>query len=124
MQNNGDLLVGADFTTTFAPRLNLAAGPNFKVTTDGWYQLEHVFSRDGAGVLVADLRLLDASGNQLFSQILSNPTDPIPANVGGNRYGWFTFVNQTTSIDGALIPTPGAFALLGLGGLAATRRRR
>lgn len=124
VQANGDLLVGADFTTTYAPRLNLAAGPNYKVTTDGWYQLEHIFSRNGAGVLVADLRLLDAAGNQLFSQVLSNGTDTIPANVGGNRYGWFSFVQQPTYIDGALIPAPGALALLGLGGLTAARRRR
>lgn len=124
VQGNGDLLVGADFTTNFGPRMNLALTPNYKVTTDGWYQLEHVFTRNGAGVLVADLRLLDASGNQLFSQILSNATDAIPANVGGNRYGWFSFVNQPTSIDAALIPAPGALALLGLGGACAARRRR
>jgi hypothetical protein len=125
VQNNGELLVGADNSTTFAPRLDLASGPNYKVTSNGWYIFQHVFSDKGDGILNAEMRLLDANYNQLFSRTLINPADAI-AGVGGNRYGWFSFTRQTTSIDGALLtlPAPGTLALLGLGGLAAARRRR
>lgn len=34
------------------------------------------------------------------------------------------FVDRATGVTGQIIPTPGAFALLGLGGLVAGRRRR
>jgi len=57
------------------------------ITTSGWYTFEHVF-RDNAGVLAVDMNVRDAGGTLLKSWTLSDPTDTIGTNVGGNRYAW------------------------------------
>lgn len=44
-------------------------------------------------------------------------------NVGGGFLN-SSFANVSTQVSGELVPTPGAIALLGLGGLVAGRRRR
>jgi len=60
----------------------------FVISTSGWYTFVHHFYNNGAGVLAADLSILDASGNVLMTWTLSDPTDIIGTTVGGNRYGW------------------------------------
>jgi hypothetical protein len=67
------------------------------VSTAGWYTLQHVFRNDG-GSLAVDLNLLDDDGNVLFTETRHDASDTIPAEVGGNRYGWFTFINVSGGI--------------------------
>ena len=47
--------------------------------------------RDVGGHLAVDFSLIDADGDIVWSKTIET-TDPIPAEVGGNRYGWFTDV--------------------------------
>ncbi len=77
---------GADFNSD-AP----VAG-SIEVATSGWYTLQHVF-HDVSGVLSVDLNLIDAAGNVTHVATLSDPSDTIPAEVGGNRYGWFASID-------------------------------
>ena len=65
----------------------------------------------GGSVAVGDLDVLEGANTVLF-------TNPIG--------GWWDqdFREVSTQFSGELLPTPGAMALLGLGGLVATRRRR
>ena len=65
----------------------------------GWYTLQHVFYED-AGALAVDLNLLDASGTVVFTETRFTAADTIPAEVGGNRYAWFTFINV---VDGVAV---------------------
>lgn len=43
---------------------------------------------------------------------------------GASNFFQTGFANQATGVTGQIVPTPGAMALLGLGGLVAGRRRR
>jgi len=65
----------------------------------------------GGSIDVSDLGVLEGANTVL----LTNPV-----------LGFFdtTFRDVSTQFSGELLPTPGAMALLGLGGLVATRRRR
>lgn len=98
------------------------------ISTTGWYTFSHHFYNNG-GVLEVAMTISDTSNSVLGTWTLSNPLDLI-GGVGGNRYGWFDyqqFGGQGLAFDNAsltLVPTPAAGALLGLGGLLATRRRR
>jgi hypothetical protein len=83
---------------------------------------------------------VNAPGNQFFSSggILDlasiDPTFPFQVGVDGmlNMEFWDSFVDNPGAVDafwsGSLtiqwVPTPGAVAVLGMGGLIATRRRR
>jgi hypothetical protein len=90
--STGQLLVAGSNNTNFVPREDLENINHYAVTTAGWYTLQHVFY-DNSGVLAVDLNLLDADGNALFTETRSDAADTIPAEVGGNRYAWFTYVN-------------------------------
>jgi hypothetical protein len=58
------------------------------ISETGWYTFQHCFRNDG-GVLAVDLNLWQVSSDSLVkSWTLSDATDTIPAEVGGNRYGW------------------------------------
>ena len=90
-------------TTGTGPRFVISASTNsgrsnsfpknpdrapFAITEDGWYTFEHTF-RDNAGILEVDLKIKDEAGTTLTSWTISDPSDTINGNVGGNRYGWF-----------------------------------
>lgn len=91
------LLVGGSNNTSFDPRQDLETINHYEVTESGWYTFEHVFREDG-GQLAVDLNLYDDEGNLLFTETRTDASDTIPAEVGGNRYGWFTNVD----VDGGI----------------------
>jgi len=97
------------------------------ITTTGWYTFEHHFYNNG-GTLAVNMSITDAANTVVGTWALSDVSDLIGL-IGGNRYAYFDF-NEVTSglaFDNAtltIIPTPAAAALLGLGGLMASRRRR
>jgi hypothetical protein len=61
----------------------------YTINVEGWYTFEHRFYDNGFGVLAVDLTIKNAAGVPLFTWTLSDPSDSIGTNVGGNRYGWF-----------------------------------
>jgi hypothetical protein len=67
----------------------------FTVSTTGWYTFQHTFRND-AGVLVVDMTVRQLGGPVLHTWILSDPTDLIDTNVGGNRYGWLAHTDFAT----------------------------
>ncbi len=90
--STGDLMVAGSNNTNFSVREDLENINHYVVSSAGWYTLQHVFRNDG-GHLSVDLNLLDSAGTVLFTETRSNIADTIPAEVGGNRYGWFTTLN-------------------------------
>lgn len=92
------LYVSGSNNTNFAPREDLENQNHFEVTEAGWYTLQHRFYDDG-GSLSVDLNLLDDGGAVLFTETRSNVADTIPAEVGGNRYSWFTFINVDGGVE-------------------------
>ncbi len=113
--STGELLVSSSNGSGFAPREDLETLNHTTVTTSGWYTLQHVFLDQG-GVAAVQMNLLDASGAVVWTQTLSSPADTIPAEAGGNRYGWFTDVSVTggLAIDDLSLNTS-ATALSGQG---------
>lgn len=98
--SSGDLLVAASNNTNFAVREDLdTLTNNFTVTDAGWYTLRHTFYDDGTanpGFLAVDLQLVDSDGTVLWVEtrgVGNGGVDPI-ADVGGNRYAWFTTIDQ------------------------------
>ncbi len=88
-----------------------------------------VFIRDFAGDFSSSVDVfadIDAAGN--FSISLDTIDDATRVVQWGIRVEgenvWATDLAPFGSVVFSTVPTPGAFALLGLGGLAATRRRR
>lgn len=97
--STGALLVAGSNNTNFAPREDLDTLANhYEVTTAGWYTLQHVF-RDAGGHLAVDLNLLDDGGIVLFTETREDVSDTIPAEVGGNRYSWFTVIDIAGGIQ-------------------------
>jgi len=94
--STGGLLVAGSNNTNFAPREDLENINHYVVTSAGWYTFQHLFYDDG-GVLAVDLNLLDSNGNILFTETRKDNSDVIGI-IGGNRYGWFTFLNVDNGI--------------------------
>jgi hypothetical protein len=95
--STGKLLVAGSNNTNFAPREDLENINHYEVTAAGWYTLQHMFYDDG-GALAVDLNILDSGGNILFTETRSDAGDVIATEIGGNRYGWFTFINVDEGI--------------------------
>ncbi|MBD3309440.1 hypothetical protein GF339_23805 [candidate division KSB3 bacterium] len=95
--STGDLLVGGSNNSNFTPREDLENINHYVVSSSGWYTFQHVFY-DNGGSLAVDLNLLDSSGTVLFTETRSTAADTIPGEVGGNRYGWFTFIDVSGGI--------------------------
>jgi len=71
------------------------------IYTSGWYTFRHNF-RDVADVLTVEMEVIDSNGNVVGSWTLSDPTDIISTIIGGNRYGWFCFIEfPELAIDNA-----------------------
>ena len=100
--SSGELLINASNNTNFAPREDLDTNPQLTgpatVNVDGWYRFEHVF-RDDGGVLAVDMNVYDDTETLIFTTTRSNPSDTIPTEVGGNRYGWFTNIDIVGGIE-------------------------
>ncbi|MFC4228125.1 VCBS domain-containing protein, partial [Hoeflea alexandrii] len=103
--SDGSLYVAGSNNTDFAANDGkiLGIANKTEVTASGWYTLQHRFYEDG-GVLKVDLNLVDGNGAVVWTETRTNAADTIPGEVGGNRYGWFTFVD-----------VPGGLAVDGLG---------
>ena len=103
--SDGSLYVAGSNNTDFVANDGkiLGIANKTEVTASGWYTLQHRFYEDG-GVLKVDLNLVDGNGTVLWTETRTNAADTIPGEVGGNRYGWFTFVD-----------VPGGLAVDGLG---------
>ena len=87
---SGALYVGGNNNAGF--NSNDPAAGSVLVAQSGWYTLQHVF-HDVGGKLSVELNLVAADGTVTHIATLSDPTDTIPAEVGGNRYGWFTSID-------------------------------
>lgn len=123
---DGSVRMGASNNSNYATQMGLDNTNSFEITSAGWYVMQHEF-RDVGGALSVNLNLLDAGLSTLWSKTLTNGADGIGAPVGGNRYGWFVFMNGSYAIDDSkleVIPAPGAAALFAMGGVFAARRRR
>jgi hypothetical protein len=92
------LLVNAsnntDFTFNSWKLLNENGGDYYTITSSGWYTLKTVFYAN-VDVLAVDYELYNASGTLLHTITRSTNTDLISSVVGGNRYGWFTYIDVT-----------------------------
>lgn len=96
--STGDLLVGGSNNTSFTAREDLETLNHAVVDQAGWYTLQHVFY-DAGGVLAVDLNLLDSTGSVVFTETRTTEQDAI-GEIGGNRYGWFTFATvEDLAID-------------------------
>ncbi len=129
----GGIQIGASNNTNFAPRLDLGSlANNYLVTASDWYTIEQVFRDAGDGTLAVDVRLLDSLGSVLFSETRNNLSDVIGTEVGGNRYGWFTFIDveggiaidgNTLDIAAVPLPTGAGLAFAGVLAVGVLRRR-
>ncbi|WP_406700496.1 Ig-like domain-containing protein [Singulisphaera sp. Ch08] len=78
---------------------NPRAGDSVTIEGTGWYRFEHRFYDNGSGVLAVELTIRNAvSGELVKTWTLSQPSDRIGVNVGGNRYGWFAADQQIPNL--------------------------
>lgn len=127
------------FTVPTAGTVNVAANystPLATITETGWYRFFHSFETPGDTV-TNSFYVVDLSDGQLLGSATLPSYQSMPSSeLGGNSFMWFVgwqngFANDVIAIDNATtgltpvpIPEPTSLALLGLGGLAALRRRR
>jgi len=128
--STGDLSIGGSNNSNFSTREDLENINHYTAENSGWYTFEHSFY-ESSGSLYVDLNLY-ANGSLLWTETRNAVTDLVPSVVGGNRYGWFTFVGSASSIAidnvqlTATTPEPGTMLLMGIGaaGVVFIRRRK
>ncbi len=144
--NDGNLGTGAGDTQLFANSSD--ADPRITVFLDGLYELDDItlFSFDGGNTIPGRILGVDVTINgNTESFLTSEPStndefiDLVGSSLDGLQATSFTLSNFLhdggNSLDemfsiseiqarGTLVPAPSALALLGVGGLALSRRRR
>ncbi len=95
--STGQLLVGgsnnATGNATDPLRQDLDNGNHSVISAAGWYRFEHEFYLGENGALEVAMNVYDASGNWVFSEVRNAGAADALAELGGNRYGWFTNVD-------------------------------
>ena len=101
-----------DYEVNSYKLLNENSGNYHTITSSGWYKFEQVF-RNNSGFLEVDFNLYNSNGDLVYSVSRSTSADIIATVVGGNRYGWFTFINvdggiavDNVSLELSPLPTP------------------
>lgn len=112
--STGKLFVAGSNNSNPGPREDLENINHYEITAAGWYTLQHRFY-DAGGYLAVDLNLVNSAGQIVFTETRANVADTIPGDVGGNRYGWFTFVAIP---GGLLVDNHQRFEYLGVAGKA------
>lgn len=99
-QADGRYLIGFANGTNFDVMMNLESDNHVVINSAGWYILQHVFEDDG-GVLAVTMNVLNADRLELGDETHRYEENTIPDVIGGNRYGWFTFISlgMTLPVD-------------------------
>ncbi len=112
--------------------INDANGDSITANVDGTFNLvggaifySGILSNAFFGDESSDGSFDGVSSGSFVNPVPAGPYDGSIVELFFNPGSFFSadFSNQTTLVDGLLIPAPGALALLGLGGFAARRRR-
>jgi hypothetical protein len=128
MIQTGDLLGGAPITTLSFETGSVNAGPNGLSDPD-FIAFDHAPAAT-PGDFAASFNLLDATGGSIFAGtwfVSAGATGIIGRtflSAGNADLATFNIGGGTATVRYFVVPAPSAMALLGLGGLVATRRRR
>ena len=90
---------------------------SFSDDNDGWFDSNPGTQETGTSIAIAQFTVSSVEGPDAGNISLSGNVDWVP---GGNG----DLTSTSFSVDTAGVPAPGVLALLGLAGLAGTRRRR
>lgn len=125
----GNVWVNGTNNTNYSPRADLAGlSGSQQITASGWHTFEWNFRDMGDGTLAVDLNLYNPSDSLIFQTTRNDGSDSLATTVGGNRYMWVTALDGgSLAIDNTeleAVPEPGTMTLLGLGALAAWRKKR
>jgi hypothetical protein len=129
MLQAGDLLGGAPVTTLSFETGSANAGPNGLSDPD-FIAFDHDPDAATPGTFLASFDLLNATGGSIFAGnwFVSAGATGISGRTfvtaGGADLATFNIGGGTATVRYFVVPAPSAMALLGLGGLVATRRRR
>lgn len=109
-------------------------GDTFQSQVDGdWYLLApgfYFFNGNLTNVVLTDNGVQDGQFNGYNGawnlSLPGNPLEGAIVNLVFGAPGWFStgFNDFAVGVSGQIVPTPGVLGLMGLGGLAAARRRR
>lgn len=97
--DGGQLMIGVNAGSPATPMTDLELRAHAVITESGWYTFAHRFQDNGSGLLEVVLSVVDADGDVVFTQTISDPSDLIATEIGGNRYGWLT----ANTVEGGLL---------------------
>lgn len=133
---NVNVLGGGIATGTGTIDITDTDGDVFSATVEGtWYDIApgfYFFNGDLTSITLTDNGVADGAFNGYNGSWLMNlPGNPLTGAIvnlvfGTSNPGFFVnnFNDFAVGVSGQVVPTPGVLALMGLGGLAAARRRR